>query len=700
MNTKEHGFYNPANWWLHDRQAFPVMLFASELSSKNNSYFNGLRAHNTFHNPGANYQGRYENPIDFFKIVGSEDDLNALKANKEDFTFVKEMSEKMIKLKKINFARKNENPNDKTIKDYLTMKEMLKDEELARLTKIFEPLIGNFRDERGEYNLCEIPIQGIRKNSHNITAGTVSRNYGKEMKDCNTPEIAEGLTNDLNAIPTIDIVNGSTPANMKTNEIGSFGRPGNGLNTDEIKNGYTPCEIKISSDGKKIENLEEIFEAKQKNTKWLINTIADATQKGQEALNKLFFNKEQLNPNGGSNIEPACVLGGFSQYKEGDKILIGWGRPDEQKGFPTTFEAFLNFIKRDDIPKEEKLKVKLLVGAGGPNPWPKDASHWKEIQDIMQDIAKVDNGAYKGNACYVNGFFANRLANCATGAILTSEYEPCGITPLEAYSSGNVVLSINTGGAPDFVSKIDGAKAEKLLNANDNKNLELELDGKSGCLTEHAFKVKPEILGKEKNITEKELHNARRIKLGSEVADCIKSFVLLYKESSFQKKLMENCLLLPTDWHNNAKFNDGKTANQKYMNEVFQLNDELKTTKQRNTEPLKNLKGKFSEYVEKAKETVKVVAEEVAKNVAETSSNVVKKEQTSFLHSTLGKISVIGGSAMALGGIVYASVMHNKTNTPKNNENVSQPKQGQNEVQKHTQVIQENKNPFNKIKTT
>src|SRR5574344_1868474 len=106
MNTKEHGFYNPANWWLHDRQAFPVMLFAAEKSSLGDEYYTGIRAHNTFHNPGAFYQGRYENPIDFFKIVGSEPELEALKQNKADFDFVNVMDEKIIKAQERNFDAK------------------------------------------------------------------------------------------------------------------------------------------------------------------------------------------------------------------------------------------------------------------------------------------------------------------------------------------------------------------------------------------------------------------------------------------------------------------------------------------------------------------------------------------------------------------------------------------------------------------
>ncbi len=551
LDDNEHGNYNPANIWLHDRQAFPAIVNMSEESSKGNKYFNGLRTHSTFHNPGRNYQGFFENPIDFFRLVGSEKDLEILKQQPE-YKFIKKMMKK-------NFSE-------------------LSNADKTKLKMIFDPVIGTFKDSLGTYNICEIPIQSVRKNPFNYSLGTVSVNYGKEMKNPHMPEIALGLTEDLASSATIDIVNGSTPANMKTNEIGTFGRPGNGLNLDNIKNGYTPFEVKFNSTHTDVLNIDEIFEIKKKNTKWLTDTIAKATKEGTEALNKLFFNDEQLNPKS-NKITPAKVLGGLSEYKEGDILHISWGRPDPQKGLPTLIESFLHFIKREDISIEEKLKTKLLVGAGGPNPWDPEAADWKDIQALMKEISEISDGLYKNNICYINGFFPNRLANACLSSDFTSVYEPCGITPLESFAAGNPVISNRTGGSPDFIKPY--IKGKNITN-------------ETGFLTTHAFLVKPEVFDLDSKLTGTELNTARRKAISVEVSDCMKDFAEVLKDEAQFKQMMKNTLLEETDWHNNSRYNGGKSANQRYFNEVFNISDNYRIISERNELPLKNLKGDFN----------------------------------------------------------------------------------------------------------
>lgn len=34
--------------------------------------------------------------------------------------------------------------------------------------------------------------------------------------------------------------------------------------------------------------------------------------------------------------------------------MMGWGRPDPQKGYPSTFQAFLDFLKDPNVDKEVK----------------------------------------------------------------------------------------------------------------------------------------------------------------------------------------------------------------------------------------------------------------------------------------------------------------------------------------------------------
>lgn len=599
LDKPEHGNFNPGNLWLHDRQAFHALVDVAEKSSSGVDYYNGITSHATFHNPGRNYQGHYDNPIDFFRMVGSEADLKDLK-NSPHYGFVKAMADKIQKEGKGFYAS-------------------LTPEEATQISTIFEPVIGKFKDSFGSYNLCEIPIQAVKVNPKNSSAGTVSANYGKEMKNPDMPEIAEGLTKDLASIETKDIVNGSTPANMKTNEIGDFGRPGNGFNAPEIKNGFTPFEVKLNAAGDDVLNLEEIYEAKQKNTKWLTNTIAKATREGKEALNNLFFNGEQINPKS-KNVPSANVLGGLSEYKEGDIVHISWGRPDPQKGLPTLLESFLHFIKREDVTKEEKLRVKLLVGAGGPNPWEPDAADWKKIQSLMKEIAEVDGGTYKNNACYVNGFFPNRLANACIGSIFTSTYEPCGITPLESYAAGNPVISIRTGGAPDFIRPMLAGK---------------EITNETGFLTKHAYLVKPEVLGGSSELFGDALNDFRRKSLAAEVSDCMKEFSEVAKDKKQFMQMMKNVLLEKTDWPENDAYNGGKSANGLYFNKVFKVNEE------RSYEPLQNLKGKFTDAVAAVKQQVA--------DGANSAASAVKK---GFLGVKSNNV-LFAGAAIAIAGGAY-----------------------------------------------
>jgi len=618
FNTKTHGNYNPGNIWLHDRQAFHALVDLAEKSSSGEEYYHGLKAHATFHNPGRNYQGHYDNPLDFFRMVGSEDDLKRLQEH-PDFDFVKQMSAKIQKEGK-------------------GMHGSLTEKEVEKLQGIFEPVIGKFKDQFGTYNICEIPIQSVKKNPLNTSAGTVSINYGNEMKNPNTPEIAEGLTKHIANIKTIDIVNGSTPANMKTNEIGDFGRAGNGFNTNEIKNGYTPFEVKLNAAGDDVLNIDEIYLAKQKNTEWITNTIAKATKKGKEGLGELFFTSDQIKPKT-SGVAPANVLGGLSEYKKGDMLHISWGRPDPQKGLPTLFEAFLHFIKREDVAKEEKLNVKLLVGAGGPNPWDSNAADWKKIQELMKEIEKVDDGLYKNNACYVNGFFPNRLANACNGSDFTSVYEPCGITPLESFAAGNPVISNNTGGAPDFIRPVTRGKT---------------ITNETGFLTKNAYLVKPELIGADHKLTGEALNDARRIAIGKEVSDCIKDFADVVKDESQFKQMIKNVLLEKTDWHNNHNYNGGKSANERYFNEVFGVSEEFAAIETRNQKPMKNLKGKFTDVVTEVKakitETTKQASETI-EAMEKTIEKTIDKAKKSFLSTKTGKAVAIFASIIAIGAI-------------------------------------------------
>lgn len=307
-------------------------------------------------------------------------------------------------------------------------------------------------DDFNTYNISMTPVAGVKTNGKNFTAGTVSMNYGKEMKNPDTPDIALGMTKKLSEIETHDITNGSTPANLQLdNPKANFHRKGHPNLLTKLKRGFTTYnyEYELDKDGKIVkDNIDEVLKAKESNTKWLLNLIDHAYQAGgQSGVTKVFCSDAQIS-NG------ATVIGHLSGFKKGDNLFMGWGRPDPQKNYPASIGAikeFIEFLKDKNIPDELKTRTKGIFGAGV---WDASAEEYKWIKDLIEvQLPKIDNGKYAGNIMYVNNFFPNRLVGCATWTLFSSRFEPCGITPLESFASATPCISINTGGAPDFINK-------------------------------------------------------------------------------------------------------------------------------------------------------------------------------------------------------------------------------------------------------
>lgn len=564
LNTKEHGFYNPSSLWLHDRPAFITMNAIADASHFGNDYYNGLKIHGTFHNPGRDYQGAESNPFEVFKMVARPEDVETLKKHSQ-----------LEKLKKIE-AKWASNWQNAPL------------EERSFVNQILRPFMANFLDDYVDntndvrtFNISMTPIAGANINPRNMSGGTVSVNYGKEMKSLETPDIAQFLTTKLAATKTIDITNGSTPANLRLNDPTANFCQGNNINgLTKLKDGFTTYEYKPVFDqaGKLVsDNIDEILKAKQSNTKWLLDSLGDAFEKGgTQGITKMFFTDKQVSENN------ASVIGHLSKYKEGDMLLMGWGRPDPQKGYPSTFQAFLDFLKDPNIDKEVKKHTKLIVGAGV---WENDARDFKWVQDIIRQIGELDGGMYKGNACYVNGFFPNRLVGCATYSIFSSRFEPCGITPLESFAAGTPVISTKTGGAPDFITALRGylTKNPYLRNTESLKIDPAKLAGK-----------KPEEIG---NIIDAE----RMFANAAELKECIMAATSDYNlkpetgKLSKYAEMVKDAITQKIDWHENAAYNGGKTANERYMNEVFEID---KGIEGRNFEKLKRLVGEFGTAVE------------------------------------------------------------------------------------------------------
>ena len=582
LNTPEHGNYNPGNWWLHDRPAFMVMNAVADKSYFGDKYYNGLKIHGTFHNPGRDYQGAESNPFEFFKMVAHPQDIEKL----------------------------NEHPQIETLKEIEGRWDTASAEEKRFVNQILRPFMENFLDDFVDeandlktFNISMTPVAATKLNPQNMSAGTVSRNYGKEMKSSQTPDIAQFMTKKLAEINTIDITNGSTPANLRLNDPNADFGADNGLTRN--KNGFTPYEYKpVIKDGKLVsDNINEILEAKKSNLKWLLNSLGNAFDKaGQNAVSKMFFNDKQIS-------EGASILGHLSNYKEGDMLFFSWGRPDPQKGYPSILQAFKDFLQDSNVPQEVKKHTKVLTGAGV---WDRNARDFKLIEKIIKEIEELDGGIYKGNVCHVNGRISNRLVACATHSIFTSRFEPCGITPLESFASGTPVISTNTGGAPDFISATRGylTKHAYLRSLEDLGINEAELAGKS-------------------NIAEI-IDDARLIANASEVRECMLAAITDFNQEP-QKyiEMMQDAIQQKIDWHENSAYNGGKSANELYMTEVFERN---KGEASRNTERLNRLVGERFGFADALQESINKVRSKWSKAIIFTGLGIAALGSAAYVY--------------------------------------------------------------------
>ena len=614
LNCEKHGDYNPANLWLHDRPAFLIMHYIIDKSAAGDEYYNGgIISHGSFHNPGRDYQGWMNNPFEFFRLVASEEDVKELRNHPQ--------------LKEIKYIEKNWHkfaPEDgKPLKP-----------EAIFIKQIFDPFFKNFMDDFNTYNITMTPVAASKIDGKNNKAGTVSMNYGKEMKNPDTPDIALGLTKKLNEIETHDVTNGSTPANLQLdNPKAGFHRTGHPNILSKLKRGFQTYkyEYELDKDGKIVkDNIDEVIKAKENNTKWLLNIIDHAYQHGgQQGVTKVFCSDAQVSTG-------ATVIGHLSGYKEGDKLFMGWGRPDPQKGYPTSVGAikeYFEFLKDKNIPDELKLRTKAIFGAGV---WDSTADDYKWVKDLIEvQLPKIDNGKYVGNVMYVNNFFANRLVGCATWTLFSSRFEPCGITPLESFASATPCISINTGGAPDFINYMRGLLTKNPYLLRKERLEEIlgeKLDGKDfkaidGARWKNATLELKDCIVMAMQASDNDFKNAIHDQLSEELKN---NTVHSYREMAQNAGLQQDKM----DWHQNADYNNGKTANERYMNEIFERDKGMEA---RNKKPMKRLVEKFGIA------TQKIVIE--AESGAETASK-----------SKLGKIvtfSILGVAAIASGGYYF-----------------------------------------------
>ena len=527
MNTQEFGHFNPANVIMHDRPASSFVNHIANLSSAGHKGANGFIMDKYDHNTGRNYQGITDNPFKFFSVVATESDATELKNNRS-FDVLERAFEHGIN------------------------SPQLTETERMIANSVMEPFLSPFKDGAGTYNITKIPIAGVARNPLNARETTVSHQFDKEMASLDTPNAAPFLTGDYASIPRHPNLNGVTPANMRFDDnTAEFGRGNNGFSKHKME--FTTFKYNGN-------NIVEVIEAREKNAKWLTNLIWKTSKKGQKALDKLFFNDAQL-------AEGQTVWGALSPLKKGEILIFGFGRPDEQKGFPITARGYLNYLQRADIPKEEKLKVKLLTGAGK---WDENNSDYKDLRACWEEVQRLDGGIYKNNWMNIDGFTPDRFSACSTHGVFTSRREMCGITPIQSKIAGVPYAATGTGGPVDYTNKLNG------------------------WLTPEPVELAPEKYGLSWENSASEIDSARVNRQAKFLADIFHDMIDEYtnRYQDYVARCKKN-IEEKVDWHENSEYNHGKSANQRLLTDIFETD---KGWDARNKEPLKRLTGKLGEY--------------------------------------------------------------------------------------------------------
>ncbi len=534
MNTKEFGYFNPGNFWLHDRPVATFLSHMAEDSACGNNFYDGTISHFTMHNPRRAYQGITHNPFEFARVIFSKEQIKEL----------------------------SEHPHYNLLQNFNARGwDNLNEFEKNFVREILDPYIGNFKDYFGTYNLTKIAITAKKVNPKNSSLGTVSRAFDKQMKNPDM-DVAPGLGQDLREVETVSPLNGSTPANLGLdNNTADFGRGNNTLSAK--KRGFTPLVYNGS-------NIEEIIANREKNAIWLSDILREAEKEGPEAVNKVFYNDMQIS-------QGRSIYGSISNLKKGDMLVVGWGRPDEQKGFPISLEGALKFFKRKDIPKELKQRVHYQFG-WGDSPFDKYSREWKLIKKAFDEIQKLDGGAYKHNIQMCDGRYPNKLVACATHSMFTSRDEICGITPFESKTAGVPYLTTAAGGPKDYTN---------------NSN---------GWLTKTAPEMNPEFDKLNWNTPADVIDEARIARSSDEVSDCLKAMVEEYvnNKPAYIARCKKN-IEEKGDWHNNNEYNGGKSANKVYTQDIWHIDEGWSAREKR---PLNRLTGKLKEGTAKVVEFV------------------------------------------------------------------------------------------------
>ncbi|MDR1168886.1 MAG: glycosyltransferase [Heliobacteriaceae bacterium] len=582
--------FNPAAILNHCRPTYCTNVFAAE-ASQTNPFLRGLMFANIAHNYGPDYQGRTENPFEFAKYVMTQDDWNILTKHK-NFPKLAGIEQKW------HYASQ---------------------EEKALAKAVFDPFLKNFIDQNGCYNITMTPISMKKLNPKNSKIVPVS--HYNDWENANLNDMTgTHLTKAYNEAERTPVNNGIDISDAGYDKPKYFGDPSAGINKEiavynhakhTSKNKVLP-KMWYNMYNPKTDTVDKIVEARRNNKIGLLNKLGEIYEraelsKSRKELDRFFFPKD------------GWVLGGLKSYKKGDVLFGGWGRGDPQKGLHIAFEGLLKILEDKSIPKEIKLRMKLLIGGKWNDV---SAGDYPKIQQAIFKINRLDNGIYEGQACYVNGYASNRLGSCFDFGVFSSRYETCGIAFAEGMKAGAPSLCTRTGVTASIIK-----------------------NGVNGFVADEPFMLN--------GLSDDE----RVAKAAEDYKKMYLQAIEVYDNPDKYAKMCKEAIDTPTEWHLNSASNKpfdkdgriiedapGKTSVQAYKEDVIEYG------KPRNTEPLKKLTGEFGQIAEEMPQPA--IPKE--RNIIQETTNIINENTTVLKKTKWGRIAFgIGAGAAAAGIYIY-----------------------------------------------
>ena len=124
-------------------------------------------------------------------------------------------------------------------------------------------------------------------------------------------------------------------------------------------------------------------------------------------------------------------------------------------------------------------------------------------------------------------------------------------------------------------------------------------------MTKEAVELRPENYGLTWENSAKEIDEARVSRQAEQVSDVFKEMIEDYtNRDSYIAKAKKNIEEL-VDWHNNSEYNLGKSANRRYLDDIFEIGKPLES---RNNNPLRRIVGEPGEFIDYAEEMLNKTA--------------------------------------------------------------------------------------------